>query len=255
MVSDAVHSLSDVLSTFVVILGVKLSSKLSDDDHQYGHERLESVMAIVLSIMLLVVGLEIGQVGVKNLINYKSVFIAIPSVINVIAAIVSILVKEMMYWVTYLVGKKVNSSMLKADAWHHRSDALSSVGSLIGVLGARYGYIWLDSVASLVICLFILKIAFDIFKESVDKLVDKACDKTTEKNLISVAKSVKGVEHVDDIKTRIFADKIYVDMEICVDGSLTVSQGHYIAENVHESVESFDSRIKHCTVHVNPIIK
>lgn len=252
MVSDGIHSLSDVLSTFIVILGVKLSSKAADKGHPYGHERLESVMSIILAVLLLIVGLGIGQKGIETILNYKTLEIEEPAFINVIAAIVSILTKEGMYWVTYLVGKKVNSSMLKADAWHHRSDALSSIGSLIGVVGTRY-FILSDSIASLVICLFILKVAFDIFKEAIDKLVDKACDEGLEQNIAKEIAKVYGVERVDEIKTRQFADRIYVDTEIAVDGNLKVSDGHEIAQNVHDRVEKLDEKIKHCTVHVNPV--
>ena len=252
MVSDGIHSLSDVLSTFIVILGVKLSSKAADKGHPYGHERLESVMSIILSILLLVVGLGIGQKGIDNILHYKTLEIEEPAFINVIAAIISIITKEGMYWVTYIVGKKVNSSMLKADAWHHRSDALSSIGSLIGVVGARY-FILSDSIASLVICLFIIKVAFDIFREAIDKLVDKACDEGLEQNIVNEIIKVYGVERVDEIKTRQFADRIYVDTEIAVDGNLRVSDGHEIAQNVHDRVEKLDAKIKHCTVHVNPV--
>lgn len=252
MVSDGIHSLSDVLSTFIVILGVKLSSKSADKGHPYGHERLESAMSIVLAVLLLIVGLGIGQKGILNVINYQTLEIQEPGFVNIIAAIVSIITKEGMYWVTYLVGKKVDSSMLKADAWHHRSDALSSIGSLIGVVGARY-FILTDSIASIVICLFIIKIAVDIFRDAMSKLVDEACDAVLQEEIVNEILSIVGVEHIDDIKTRQFADKVYVDAEIAVDGNLRVVDGHEIAQKVHDSVEKLDLRIKHCTVHVNPV--
>lgn len=252
MVSDGIHSLSDVLSTFIVILGVKLSGKVADAGHPYGHERLESAMSIVLSVLLLVVGLGIGQKGIVNILNYQKLEIEEPAFINIIAAIVSIITKEVMYWVTYLVGKRVDSSMLKADAWHHRSDALSSIGSLIGVIGARY-FILTDSIASLVICLFIVKIAVDIFKDAMDKLVDRACDKSLQESIVNEIISIAGVEAIDDIKTRQFADRVYVDAEIAVNGNLRVVDGHEIAQNVHDRVEKLDEKIKHCTVHVNPV--
>lgn len=252
MVSDGIHSLSDVLSTFIVILGVKLSGKVADAGHPYGHERLESAMSIVLSVLLFVVGLGIGQKGIVTILNYQTIEIKEPAFINIVAAVVSIITKEAMYWVTFLVGKRVDSSMLKADAWHHRSDALSSIGSLIGVVGARY-FILTDSIASLVICLFIVKIAVDIFKDAMDKLVDRACDEVLQKSIMEEILSISGVEHIDDIKTRQFADKVYVDAEIAVDGNLRVVDGHAIAQKVHDNVEKLDLRIKHCTVHVNPV--
>lgn len=253
MISDAVHSISDVLSTFVVILGVKLSSKVSDEGHQYGHERLESVMSIVLAIMLLLVGFEIGQIGLKNIFNFKNIEIVMPGMITIVAAILSILLKEGMYWVTYLIGKKYNSSMLKADAWHHRSDALSSIASLIGIVGFRLGFVLLDSIASLIICLVIIKIAIDIFKESFDKLVDKSCNKEETDKIKNIIVNIKGVRTIDDLKTRIFGDKIYVDIEIGVDSYLTVLEGHGIAQNVHDKLEEEIKEIKHCMVHINPV--
>lgn len=252
MISDGIHSLSDVLSTFIVIIGVKISSKKEDKEHPYGHERLESVMSIILSVLLLVVGLGIGQRGILNILNYKNIKLEIPDNINIWAAVISIVIKEWMYWITYLTGKKVESSMLKADAWHHRSDAISSIGSLIGVVGAKY-FILSDSITSIVICLFIIKVSIDIFRESIDKLVDKACDENIQEKIKMSILKVEGVQHIDEIKTRQFADKIYVDTEIAVSGDLKVSDGHEIAQKVHDKVEGLDNKIKHCTVHVNPV--
>ena len=167
MVSDAVHSASDVLATFIVILGVKLAGRDADRDHPYGHERLECIAALVLGVILAATGLGIGISGIRKIAGEEA--LVVPEALALIAAIVSIVVKEGMFWYTWLAAKKINSSALKAEAWHHRSDALSSVGSFAGILGARLGFPVLDSVASVVICLFILKAAWDILKDALYK--------------------------------------------------------------------------------------
>lgn len=252
MVSDAIHSASDVFSTFVVIIGVKLSSKASDKDHPYGHERLECVAAIILATILCATGLGIGYTALKNIFlgNYGA--LEVPKRLALIAAIISIAVKEAMYWYTRFVAKKIDSGALMADAWHHRSDALSSIGAFIGILGARLGFPIMDSIASLVICIFIGKAAYDIFKDAIDKMVDKACDEDTENLLKDCALSQSGVLSIDLLRTRVFGNKIYVDIEITADGSITLREAHLIAERVHDSIEQNFSKVKHIMVHVNP---
>lgn len=251
MISDAVHSASDVLSTFVVIVGVKISSKESDSNHQYGHERFECISAIILSVMLLATGIGIGYTGVKNIIS-GAVSLKVPGTLALIAAIISVAVKEGMYHYTVRAAKKINSGALKADAWHHRSDALSSVGSFAGILGAKLGVKVLDPIASVVICLFIAKAAVDIFKDAADKMTDRACDDQTVSKMRSVIESQEGVISVDLIKTRLFGDKIYVDVEIGAERSLSLEEAHAIAERTHDALEAAFDDIKHCMVHVNP---
>ena len=166
MISDAVHSASDVLATFIVILGVKLAGRDADRDHPYGHERLECVAALILGVILAATGFGIGLSGIRKITGGEELLI--PGTLALIAAAVSIVVKEAMFWYTWLAAKKIDSSALKAEAWHHRSDALSSVGSFAGILGARLGFPALDPVASVVICLFILKAACGIFKDAIE---------------------------------------------------------------------------------------
>jgi cation diffusion facilitator family transporter len=252
MISDAVHSASDVISTVVVIIGVKLAGKSADEDHPYGHERMESAAAIILAMMLAVVGFGIGSSGVSKIVEGNYSDLTVPSVIPLFAAILSIASKEWMFHYTKFAAKKINSGALMADAWHHRSDALSSVGSFAGILFARIGFPIMDSVASVVISVFIVKAAYDIFKDGLDKMVDHSCDAETEKKILDSTLSVSGVEKVDDLKTRLFGDKIYVDMEIAVNRDLTIAQAHEIAEAVHKEIEKDFPVCKHCMVHVNP---
>lgn len=221
IISDAVHSASDVFSTFVVIIGIKLASKEPDKEHPYGHERLECVAAIILSVVLFITGLGIGMGALKNILQGNHGNLQVPGILALIAAIVSIVSKEAMYWYTRHYAKKIDSGALIADAWHHRSDAFSSIGALIGIGGARLGFPVMDSIASLVIFVFIAKASIDIFKDAMDKMVDHSCDEDTERQIYDCVMRNKDVMGIDLLQTRIFGNKIYVDVEIQADGSCT----------------------------------
>lgn len=250
MVSDAVHSASDVFASLIVIAGVRFAGKKADLDHPYGHDRMECIAAIILAIILAAVGCGIGLTGVRKIGNTGA--LAVPGLLPLIAAIISIAVKEWMFWYTRAAAKKAHSSALMAEAWHHRSDALSSVGSFAGILFARLGYPVMDAVAGVVISLCILKAAYDIFKDGLDKMVDHSCDAQTEAQIRQAALSIHGVFGIDELKTRLFGDKMYVDLEISVDGNLRLTQAHAIAEQVHDNVEAAFPLCKHCMIHVNP---
>lgn len=252
MVSDAFHSASDVFSTFVVIIGIKMSGKKADNEHPYGHERMECVAAIILAMLLVIVGAGIGMAGIKTIAHGHYDKLVIPGKLPLAAAVISVAVKEAMFWYTRAAAKKINSGAMMADAWHHRSDALSSVGSFVGILFARIGFPVMDSIASVVISLCIIKVAYDIFKDGFDKMVDHSCDFKTEQGIRKAALNVDGVYGIDDLKTRLFGDKIYVDMEILLDGNLKLSEAHAIAEEVHDKIERDFPACKHCMVHVNP---
>lgn len=255
MISDAVHSASDVFSTIVVIIGIKVASKEADKEHPYGHERLECVAAIVLAIVLFITGLGIGTEALKNIVQGNYGDLQVPGILALIAAIVSIVSKEGMYWYTRYYAKKIDSSALMADAWHHRSDAFSSIGALIGIGGARLGFPVMDSIASLVIFVFIVKAAYDIFKDAMNKMVDHSCDEETEKQIYDCVMKNEHVRGIDLLQTRIFGNKIYVDVEIQLYASYTLEEAHNIAETVHNDIEDSFSKVKHIMVHVNPVKK
>ena len=252
IISDAIHSASDVFSTIVVIIGIRISRKESDKNHPYGHERLECVAAIVLATILAFTGLGIGYSALRQIAGGDYASLTVPGRLALVAAAVSILVKEAMYQYTRINARRIDSGALMADAWHHRSDALSSVGALIGIGGARLGFPILDPVASVVICVFIEKAAYEIFMDAVDKMVDKACDEETEAALRECAATQEGVLGVDLLHTRVFGNKIYVDIEICADGEETLRRAHETAERVHDSIEKNFPKVKHIMVHVNP---
>ena len=202
IVADAVHSASDILGSLIVMIGAVFSHKAADASHPYGHEKLECIASILLGNILVLVGAAIGYAGVMKIVRGET--LAAPGVLALIAAVVSIGVKEGLYWYTIAAAKRIRSVSLKAEAWHHRSDALSSIGSFAGVLGARLGV------------------------------------------------PILGVVRVDDIKTRLFGSRTYVDAEIAVDGALPLRDAHVIAEAVHHELERDYPDVKHCTVHVNP---
>lgn len=252
MISDAVHSASDVFSTVIVIVGVAMSRKKSDEDHQYGHERMECIASLLLAVVLALTGAGIGASGIKKIVGGNYGALAVPGLAALIAAVASIAVKEWMYWYTRAAAKRINSGALMADAWHHRSDSLSSIGALIGIFGSRLGYPVLDSVASVIISVFIVKAAYDIFKDAVDKMVDKACDDETIQEMRRMIEAQDGVLGIDLLQTRLFGNKIYVDIEIAADGTRTLNETHEVAECVHHKMEQNFPNVKHCMVHVNP---
>lgn len=252
MISDAVHSASDVFSTFIVIIGIRLASKKPDSDHPYGHERLECVAAVILSAVLFITGLAIGKNALSNILSGSYDDLPVPGMLALIAAVISIVSKEIMFRYTRYNARKIDSSALMADAWHHRSDAFSSIGALVGIAGARLGFPVMDSVAGLVIFVFIMKAAFDIFKDAVDKMVDHSCDKDTEKQLYDCVIRHENVLGIDMLHTRIFGNRIYVDVEIEADPSLSLQEAHGIAETVHNDIERNFPKVKHIMVHVNP---
>ena len=251
MISDAVHSASDVLSSFIVIIGVKLAAREPDRDHPYGHERFECVAAIVLAVVLAATGVLIGARAVQSILSPEEETAA-PGLLALIAAAFSIVVKELMYWYTRAHARRLNSAALMASAWDHRSDALSSVGALLGIAGARMGLFVAEPLASLVICVFILKAAFDIFRDATAKMVDRACDGETEQAIKNCVLSHRQVLGIDRLQTRVFGSRVYVDLEIRLDGNLTLYESHAIAEQVHDRIEREFPSVKHIMVHVNP---
>lgn len=252
MISDAIHSASDVFSSFIVIIGVRLSSKGPDKNHPYGHERLECVAATMLAMVLFLTGIGIGIPAFQNILRGSYETLKAPGMLALIAALISIASKEAMFWYTRFNAKKIDSSALMADAWHHRSDALSSVGALIGIGGAMIGYPIMDSIASLVIFLFIAKASYDIFMDAMNKMVDSSCDEETEQQLRDCIMENKNVMGIDLLQTRRFGSKFYVDVEIWADGSITLLEAHNIAEAVHDRIEKRFPNAKHVMVHVNP---
>lgn len=250
MLSDAIHSMSDVISTVIVMIGVHFSSMKADSTHPYGHERMECIAAMILSIFLAFTGLQIGYQSFLSLFHLESIMI--PSMIALLASCISIIVKESMYWYTRYYAKKIHSSALMADAYHHRSDALSSIGSLIGIIGAMLGFKFLDPLAGMIICLFILKPAISIFYDASTKMIDHSCSCDITHQLKKFISNQQDIKHIDSLKTRMFGERYYVDLEISVDELLSLKEAHDIVHQLHDALEKEFPDIKHCMIHVNP---
>lgn len=251
LVSDAVHSSSDVLATAVAYAGDRIARREADENHPYGHERFEQLAAAILSLILAGVGLGIGYAGVESLVHGGAD--EMPGVLALVAAGVSIVVKEAMFWYTRHGAKKIGSDVFMADAWHHRTDALSSVAALIGVGATMLGFPLGDSIASIVICLFILKVAWDVGREAVGKLVDESGGRELNEAIARCVVKCSEVDHIDSLFTRRFGSLYYADIEVAMDGTLTLAEAHKHAEEIHERIERECPQVKHATVHINPV--
>lgn len=254
MVSDAIHSFSDVLATAIAFVGVKLSKKSADDSHPYGHERFESVASLFLGLILLGTGFAIGIGGMflATEILDGDATIKTPKAVALAAAIISIVVKESMFWYTRHVAKVLMSSAFMADAWHHRSDAISSVAALFGIAGAMLGVAILEPVATAIIAIFIIVVAVKLLRDSLNELLDSSVGREFEDELSEFVNKQPGVHGVDMARSRRFGNRICIDLEIEVDGKQTLEQAHAIAENVHEAILETYPMIKFVTVHENP---
>ena len=256
MVSDAVHSFSDVFATAIAFVGRRMSEKPADKEHPYGHERFECIASIILAAILIATGVKIGVGCAESIMSGAYLKAETPGMIALVAAIVSIVTKEAMFWYTLHQAKKIGSSAFRADAWHHRSDALSSVGALIGIGAARMGYPVMDQVAGLIISFVILIVAARIISEAVNNMMDRSADPDMEEKIktsindYAISKDIDLV--IDSLITRKFGDKIYVDLEIGVDGNMKLKEAHDIAENVHDHIEKNFHDVKHVMVHLNP---
>ncbi len=251
MISDAVHSLSDVFATVVAYIGVRMAQQKEDEKHPYGHERIECVASLILALILAVTGAGIGYAGIKKLFFNRS-DIAIPTLLPLIAAVVSIVIKEAMFWYTMYYAKALDSAAFKADAWHHRADAISSVGAFIGIGMAKLGFPIMDPIAEILICALILKVAYDIFTDALNKMLDTSCGAAFENQIRDFVIKQPGVEQIDLLLTRQFGNKIYIDLEIAVKRDISLLDAHSIAENVHGNVEKEFPNVKHVMIHVNP---
>ena len=252
MISDAAHSASDIFSGVIVLIGVRISSKAPDEGHPYGHERFECVAALLLAGILGLVGGTIGIGAIRDIVSGKAQEMEAPGLLALIAAVVSIVTKETLFWYTRGYAKRFRSTALHAEAWHQRSDALSSIGALIGIAGARLGVPVMEPVASLIIAVFILRVAVRIFRDAVNQMVDHSCNEETETAFRATALEQPGVKGVELLRTRMFGNRAYVDLEIAADPGLTLAAAHEIAERVHDAIEQTYPEVKHIMVHVNP---
>lgn len=252
MIADAMHSASDIISSIGVLIGNKIAKTPNDKDHNYGHEKAETLVSFLLSLLLIFVSLKIGYDGVKSLFHLDQV--KIPTILPLVVSVISIVIKEYQYRITIKVANKINSPSLKADAWHHRSDALSSIAAFIGIGGSMLGFKALDPLAAIVVALFVSKVGFDILKDSANELMDSSISEEEESKIIEIAKNTDGVIHLGELKSRKHGAMAYLDLTICVNKNLTVFEGHEIASNLEKCLIESMRFIKGITIHVEPCI-
>lgn len=250
--NDGINNAGDVISSVIATVGIAAGSKASDDEHQYGHERLECVAAILLSGIIMVVGIGLFVDGSISIIKGTYLSRQSPGFWALTLAIASIIIKQVMVIYSRWAGKKSGSVALLASAWDSQSDVFATTGGLIGIIFARLGYPIADSIAAIIIALFIFRVGLEVFRDGTDKMVDRACDEAMVEEMRTTIAAQEGVRRLDLLRSRTFANRCYVDVEIAADGTLTLTEAHAIAERVHDVIEHTFPAVKHCMVHVNP---
>lgn len=257
MIADAVHSLSDFLTDIVVIAFVRISSKPEDEDHDYGHGKYETLATSIIGLALLMVGLYIFYNGARQIWDVMhGAEIEQPGLVALIAAIVSILLKEWTYRFTVSVGKKVESQAVIANAWHHRSDALSSIGTAIGIGGAILlgkGWAVLDPIAALVVSVFIVKTALGLLSTSSGELLEKSLPKEVEKKIVDIVESEPEVSEVHHLCTRRIGNNIAIEMHIRMPGEISLKDSHTRASNIERKLRQHFGEHTHINLHVEPL--
>ncbi|WP_297233076.1 cation diffusion facilitator family transporter [uncultured Prevotella sp.] len=257
MIADAVHSLSDFLTDIIVIAFVRISSKPEDEDHDYGHGKYETLATSIIGLALLMVGLYIFYNGARQIWDVMhGAEIEQPGLVALIAAIVSILLKEWTYRFTVSVGKKVESQAVIANAWHHRSDALSSIGTAIGIGGAILlgkGWAVLDPVAALVVSVFIVKTALGLLSTSSGELLEKSLPKEVEKKIVDIVESEPEVSEVHHLCTRRIGSNIAIEMHIRMPGEISLKDSHTRASDIERKLRQHFGEHTHINLHVEPL--
>ena len=252
MIADAIHSLSDVITDVVVILGLILGSKPKDKTHPYGHGKFETMAAAAVGLLLLGVAFKIGQHAIRSLLLKNTTE---PGLIALVAALASIIIKEWLYRYTISVGKKIDSLACVANAWHHRCDAFSSIIVLIGIVAARAGFPIFDPMAALIVCVFILKISFDIIKLSFTELVEASVDPEIIKKMGQIARDQKEVISVHGIKARKVGPKIVAELHIVLNPQIKLLNAHAIAEKIEKEIASCFKNVDEVLIHIDPFRK
>jgi cation diffusion facilitator family transporter len=250
LIADGFHSVSDMASTMIVMVSMKFSETPADKNHPYGHEKAEALGTNILAVILVLTAFFLGRDAVLTIVSGN---IAEPGSWALFAAFVSIIVKEILYRFTIKIGEEINSRGLIADAHHHRSDALSSIAALIGIGGAKLGFRFLDPLAGLVVALLILKVGYEIMRDTSYELMDGRPDKEKINEIRDLAAEIEGVIEIHDIKLRSYGPNYIVDLKIVVEDQLSVADGHNIACLVEKKIIKNSDDVKDVMVHVDPL--
>lgn len=257
MVADAVHSLSDFVTDIVVILFVRLSGRPADEDHGYGHGKFETLATLFVSLVLFGVAVMLFVGGVKDIVAVaRGKQLAEPTMVALIAAVISIIAKELLYHYTVKCGEKLNSQVVVANAWHHRSDAFSSIGVLAGVGGAMFlGGSWavLDPIAATIVSLFIVKVAYSLLMPSLEELLERSLPKDVEQRIEQIILSVDGVSSPHHLRTRRIGSAYAIEVHIRMDGNLTLTQAHAVTTAVERLLKQEFGDSTHVGIHTEPV--
>lgn len=256
MIADGVHSLSDLATDFIVIFFIGISGKESDRDHQYGHGKFETFATMLISFALFAVGIGImWSAGEKVINSFRGIILEQPGMIALYAAIVSVISKEWLFWYTKAAGRKVTSQALVANAWHHRSDVFSSIGTALGISGAIFlGEKWriLDPVAGIIVSLFILRVAIRIAGPSIQELLESALPADVRNEISEIISTTAGVKCFHNLRTRKIGESVAVDVHIKVDREMSVESSHEIATEIEEKIKERFGRRSHIGIHIEP---
>lgn len=257
MIADAVHSLSDFVTDIVVIVFVRISGKPADEDHDYGHGKFETLATVIVGLILIGVAVGIFVNGCAEVIALlRGEYVEPPTPIALVAAAMSIVAKELLYRYTNRVGKDIDSAVVVANAWHHRSDAFSSIGVFLGVGCALFlgeGWLVLDPLVAMVVSLFIAKVAIDVMKPSLDELLERSLPSDIEQQIEQIILSVEGVSSPHHLRTRRIGSNYAIEVHIRIDGNLTLHQAHSITTAVEISLKSAFGPNTHIGIHTEPV--
>ncbi|MDE6273247.1 MAG: cation diffusion facilitator family transporter [Muribaculaceae bacterium] len=256
MVADAVHSLSDLLSDVIVLVFIRIAAKPRDRSHNYGHGKFETLATVIIGLLLAAAGVTLLVKGVDSVIkSINGEALPRPEMIALIMAVISILAKEILYRYTRRIGQKLGSQAVIANAWHHRSDAISSSGTLIGIAGAMFlGEKWriLDPIAAILVSLLIIKSAYDIIKPALDELLESSLPAKDEEEILGLVKSIPGITNVHNMRTRRVGNNIAVDFHAVMDGDMTLNKAHDIASAAESAIKSRFGDGSLINIHMEP---
>lgn len=249
LIADGFHSFSDLLTDAMVLFASKYGSLDADKNHPYGHQRIETAATLFLAMLLILAGAGIAWDAIEELLKADAVkpgWLALPIIL------LSIFANEALFHYTHHVGKRIQSELLITNAWHHRSDAASSIVVLIGVIGGLWGWLYLDAIAAIIVGLLIIKMGWDYAWNSVKELVDTAAEPQMLQQIKQIIESINGVDRMHQLRTRLMGGDVFIDVHILVSPRISVSEGHYIAQHVHQALVHQIDRVKDVTVHVDP---
>ncbi len=250
LIADGLHSFSDLITDGLVLFAARMGSQSPDKEHPYGHRRIETISAVIISLVLIAVGLGIAYDSIHHLTH--RLHLQKPGWSVVVVAVVSVIANEGLFRYTLHQGNKIQSDLLRTNAWHNRGDALTSIIVLISVIGALFGVLWLDAIGALIIAALILKMGIRITWKSIKELIDTGVDESTLKKISGIISSVSGVVAIHQLRTRSHGDHVFVDVHIQVQPNISVSEGHYISEQVHLMLMNQLDCVADVTVHIDP---